>query len=389
MKKALFIKNTFKADDSNYNRNEQIYINILKELGYKIHIISNDLVNSYTDYIKVEFSRNLFSLKNLKAYKKLKYLINKNNYEIIQCSNFITGVLTRLANKKQNKKLIYSIDSFAFFRKQFFIKKIFYYLTEKYLSKYTDTIIVGNKEDYVISKSKFHAKHVKLIKILNKEYKKKTKESNTLQENTKELNIIKSTPKVINFKEYNIVKNIIKEEYGFKDDDYIFLNISNLCSKENHIMQLEAMIDVIKKYPQAKLLIIGDGKQREYLDNIILKYGLNKNVIILDDNFCNNNVNKLDYIDICDCYLSTTTKKGDISNIIIAMEERKPILASNIKEYRDILKNKNLFEVKDIKTLKYKMIKNIEKSIKFEKYYNIEKYKIEKEIEKICKIYIN
>ena len=72
MKKALFIKNTFKADDSNYNRNEQIYINILKELGYKIHIISNDLVNSYTDYIKVEFSRNLFSLKNLKAYKKLK-----------------------------------------------------------------------------------------------------------------------------------------------------------------------------------------------------------------------------------------------------------------------------------------------------------------------------
>ena len=71
------------------------------------------------------------------------------------------------------------------------------------------------------------------------------------------------------------------------------------------------------------------------------------------------------------------------------MEERKPILASNIKEYRDILKNKNVFEVKDIKTLKYKMIKNIEKSIKFEKYYNIEKYKIEKEIEKICKIYIN
>ena len=375
MKKALFIKNTFKADDSNYNRNEQIYINILKELGYKIHIISNDLVNSYTDYIKVEFSRNLFSLKNLKAYKKLKYLINKNNYEIIQCSNFITGVLTRLANKKQNKKLIYSIDSFAFFRKQFFIKKIFYYLTEKYLSKYTDTIIVGNKEDYVISKTKFHAKHVKLIKILNKEYKKKTKESNTLQENIKELNIIKSTPKVINFKEPE--NNIIKEEYGFKDDDYIFLNISNLCSKENHIMQLEAMIDVIKKYPQAKLLIIGDGKQREYLDNIILKYGLNKNVIILDDNFCDTNVKKLDYIDICDCYLSTTTKKGDISNIIIAMEERKPILASNIKEYRDILKNKNLFEVKDIKTLKYKMIKNIEK------------YKIEKEIEKICKIYIN
>ena len=155
------------------------------------------------------------------------------------------------------------------------------------------------------------------------------------------------------------------------------------------ITSVGAFIDVIKKYPQAKLLIIGDGKQREYLDNIILKYGLNKNVIILDDNFCDTNVNKLDYIDICDCYLSTTTKKGDISNIIIAMEERKPILASNIKEYRDILKNKNLFEVKDIKTLKYKMIKNIEKSIKFEKYYNIEKYKIEKEIEKICKIYIN
>ena len=39
--------------------------------------------------------------------------------------------------------------------------------------------------------------------------------------------------------------------------------------------------------------------------------------------------------------------------------------------------------------LKYKMIKKIEQNNKTEKYYNIEKYKIEKVIEDICKIYIN
>ena len=89
MKKALFIENT--SPDNNLG---QIYIETLKKSGYKVDIINNQ--NN-----KLEFTKRLFTLKNLKTYKKLKNIIKQNNYEIIHCNNFICGVLTRFATRKQ------------------------------------------------------------------------------------------------------------------------------------------------------------------------------------------------------------------------------------------------------------------------------------------------
>lgn len=353
MKEILFINDILDEDD----KLGQIYFEILENLDYKVHVISNEIVNKYNNYTKLEFTKRLFTLKNLKTYKILKQIIKQNDYEIIQCNSFISGVLTRLAGRKRNKNIIYSIDSFKFYKKQFFIKKIFYYLIEKFLSKFTNTIIVGNKEDYVIAKSKFYAKHVKTIKILN-------------------------TKQNIEHKAKN--KDNIKEKLGLKDNDYIFLNIGDLTKSENHIMQLEVMIELIKYYPQAKLIISGIGEQSEYLENIIEKYGLSKNVKIIE-----NTIDIIDLLQISDCYLTTSNNKGNVDNLLKAMLEKKPIIATNIKEYRDLLKYKNLFEGNDIKTLKYKMIKNIEECKKIQTYYNLEKYKIEKVKNSIIKIYSN
>ena len=353
MKEILFIKDNLDEDI----KLGQIYLEILEKLDYKVHVICNEIINNYNNYTKLEFTRKLFTLKNLKTYKKKKKIIKQNDYKIIQCNSFVSGVLTRLACRKQNKKIIYSIDSFKFYKKQFLIKKIFYYLTEKYLSRYTNTIVVGNKEDYVIAKSKFYAKHVKTIKILN------------IKQNI----------------EYNAEnKDNIKEKLGLVDNDYIFLNIGDLTKTENHIIQLEIMIEIIKYYPQAKLIISGIGEQKEYLENIIEKYGLSKNVRILE-----NTIDTIDLLQICDCYLTTSKNKGNVDSLLNAMIEKKPILATNIKEFRDLLKYKNLFEENDIKTLKHKMIKNIEKCKETQIYYNLEKYKLENVKKCIMKIYSN
>ena len=51
----------------------------------------------------------------------------------------------------------------------------------------------------------------------------------------------------------------------------------------NQIMQLESMIRIIKKYPQAKLILIGQGNLKEYYEHIIEKYELNENVEIIEN----------------------------------------------------------------------------------------------------------
>ena len=147
-------------------------------------------------------------------------------------------------------------------------------------------------------------------------------------------------------------------------------------------MQLEVMIDITKKYKNAKLIILGSGMQKEYLENIIVKYGLEQNVQIIE-----NKDNMLELLNICNCLIETSQNKGTSVNLLQAMIRKKPILATNIKEYRDLLKAKNLFEVKDAITLKNKMIKNIKENKNLETYYNIDKYKLEKVEEKITKIY--
>ena len=48
-------------------------------------------------------------------------------------------------------------------------------------------------------------------------------------------------------------------------------------------MQLESMIRIIKKYPQVKLMLIGQGKLKDYYEHIIDKYGLSENVEIVEN----------------------------------------------------------------------------------------------------------
>lgn len=65
-------------------------IEALKELGYKVDFAANfdlpiDKVeeNAGINLHQIDFSRNPFSPKNIKAYKQLKKLIDANCYDII------------------------------------------------------------------------------------------------------------------------------------------------------------------------------------------------------------------------------------------------------------------------------------------------------------------
>ena len=66
------------------------YMQMLKEKGNQIHvaarnnlIMKNGLELKYCDkFIEIPFARSPKSLENLKALKKLKLLLNQENYEI-------------------------------------------------------------------------------------------------------------------------------------------------------------------------------------------------------------------------------------------------------------------------------------------------------------------
>src|SRR4051812_26667734 len=81
------------------------YLKWFKEKGWEVHVAaSGDMFLPYVDQkFNISIERTPFSLKNLKAYKELKEIIDNNQYQIIHCHTPMGGVITRMAaNKARN-----------------------------------------------------------------------------------------------------------------------------------------------------------------------------------------------------------------------------------------------------------------------------------------------
>ena len=199
--------------------------------------------------------------------------------------------------------------------------------------------------------------------------------------------IIEILIKLINIKEKRkiiYIKNKInftkqeKLDSNIINGKYIFCSIGEFNSSNNQIMQLESMIRIIKKYNQTKLLLIGQGKLKEYYEHIIEKYGLSENVQIIE------NINKkIEIIKKSNCIISTRKKEEFAIDSILAIILNKPIIASNVGMNKFILKQENIFKNSD--NLKEKMKKYIEENKSFEKYYDLEQDKVEEILKEILK----
>ena len=145
---------------------EQGNIEVLKSLGYEVHGAANFVdANERLDALDIvrhpfDIQRSPFSLKNIKAYKQLIEIMKSESFDAVHCHSPMGGVLARLAAKSIGlSPVIYTAHGFHFYdgapRKNWLI----YYNVEKYLSKFTDTIVTINKEDYSRAKT-FKAKSV-------------------------------------------------------------------------------------------------------------------------------------------------------------------------------------------------------------------------------------
>ena len=127
------------------------YIETIKEKGIILH--------------DIHFARNPLGKANIKAYKRLKEVIDDNRFDLIHCHTPAASMMTRLAAKKARKNgsvVMYSCHGFHFHKASSKKNWLIYYPIEKFLSRYCDYIVTINKEDFNRAK-KFHAKNVRYI----------------------------------------------------------------------------------------------------------------------------------------------------------------------------------------------------------------------------------
>ena len=371
MKKALIIASVPSMIEQ-FNMNN---IKILQELGYQVDVATNfenggtiskertaefkkELANINVKCYNIPFARNPFSKSNIKAYKEIKKIVQEdNNYNIIHMHSPIGGVCGRLACRKLPRtdlKIIYTAHGFHFYKGAPLLNWIIYYPIEKWLSKYTDCLITINKEDYELAKKKFKAKRVELVNGVGVDENK------------------------FNFEMSKDDKHQLRKSLGLKDDDFVLIQVGELNKNKNQIMAIETMKDLVKKYSNIHLLIVGIGGLEDFYKQKVKEYNLSKNIHLLG---YRKDVPKL--LKISDMLLSLSYREGLPVNVIEGLMAGLPAIVTDCRGSRDlvedgvngyVIKNQDMLinkirEIKDKNELKGKDItklgeKNINKEMK-------------------------
>lgn len=238
-------------------------INMLRENGCVVDVAAHDnlalkknLTLTEPDCIyNIPFHRSPFDLRNIKAYKTLKKLINQKEYDVIHCNTPVGGILTRLAAKKARKKgtkVIYEAHGFHFFEGGPKKNWLLYYPIEKMFAKRADLLITINKMDYELATKKFKTKQIERIPGVGVNLKQFIGEQD---------------------------KKDVREELGLDKNSKIVLSVGELNDNKNHKVVIRAMAELNDK--NVHYLIAGNGPNKQILSDLAVKLGVQDNVHFL------------------------------------------------------------------------------------------------------------
>jgi glycosyltransferase EpsD len=286
-----------------------------KEQNYIVHAAtSTGILFDYCDKkINIPIHRTPFHFGNVIAIFKLKKVVQNEKYDLISCSTPMGGVVARLASikarKKYGTKVIYTAHGFHFFKGCSYLKYKLYYYIEKHLAKFTDVLVTINEEDYSISKSNFNV-DTRYIKGIG--YNDKRLENTlTIEE-----------------------KNKFRKQLGLKQNDYIILYIAEYSKRKRQKYLIETISKI--KDNHIKLLLIGNNLLNNKIYNYVKKYKVEDKVKILG---FRDDISSM--LDIADLVVSTSSQEGLPLNIMEAMHKEKPIIVTNCRGNRDLIKHNN------------------------------------------------
>ena len=292
-----------------------------KELGFEFHIAGNWSYASDREKIadeekygikihQIDFVRTPYHPGNIKAYKQLKTIAKNEQYDIIHCNTPIGGVVGRIIGKKlKTKKIIYQAHGFHFYKGSPKINWLIYYPIEKRLAKYTDAIITINQEDFALAKEKFRLK------------------------NHGEIYYVPGVGTDTDFYNFDCgTRGTHRKELGLSDSDFAILSVGRLETNKNTETLIKAM--AVMKNENVKLIVCGDGEQREYLEKLSERLGTEKSVTFLGT------VSNLQEIyRAVDALASSSYREGLSRTVMEAMASGLPCIVSKIRGNTDLIED--------------------------------------------------
>lgn len=353
------------------------YLKMFQDRGYEVHVAARDnlaekngmKLQNTDKYFDVPFCRSPFSFKNMKAYKQFKSILREEDYDIIVCNTPVGGIVARLAGEKfrrKGTKIIYIAHGFHFYKGGPKKNWVLYYPVEKFFAKRCDVLVTINKEDFLLAQKKF---------------KVEVKQIHGVGVDTARYLPIDSE-----------VKRERRERLGYSSELFLVLVVGELLPNKNQIQAIKAIEEVVKVNDKVKLLIAGNGKEKDALEQYVKDRGLENHVEFLG--YCTHLEN---YQCIVDLGVSCSIREGLGLNVIESMMSGNTFVATKNRGHNEIIYNGEngfLVDVHDEKALAERILFLIEnkeikeqmeeEALKRSSVYSLENVK--KEIENIIDI---
>ena len=263
----------------------------------------------------LSISRSPFAWSNVKAYRDLVALIQREKIDYIHCNTPTGGVLGRIAGKKcKVKKTIYQAHGFHFYKGAPLKNWLLYYPVEKFLARYTDVLITINQEDFAFAKRK--------LKLRNggKVYYVPGVGIDTTQYEIDECARVKK-----------------RRELGLGDGDIALISMGDLIRRKNYGTAIRAVAKA--NNPKLQYYICGEGLEEANLRALVYDLGMNEQI-----HFLGFRADINDLLAAADIFLFTSKQEGLPRSTMEAMASGLPCVVSKIRGNTDlIVENKGGF----------------------------------------------
>ena len=323
--------------------------NALEKKGHTVYVVTANLTSSKYEYDEKErvlripgiptgiYDSRLTSIYPIKAINKIKSW----DLEVIHSqTEFAIGTFARLFAKQYNIPIVHTYhtmyeDYVHYITKGHFdksSKKLVEYLTKFYCDKTINELIVPTKKAYDLFKEKYNVK--------------------------RNIHIVPTGIEVERFyKEKIDIKKIreLKKKYNFSKRDFVAIFVGRIAEEKNVPFLIEVTENIIKEKPNFKLLIIGDGPDKENYENMVKERNLEKNIIF---------TGKVAweeipiYYQLGDVFVSASQSETQGLTIIEAMAASLPALCIDDESFRNtVIDDLNGYLFKDKKECKEIILK--------------------------------
>jgi glycosyltransferase involved in cell wall biosynthesis len=298
-------------DNLEFGGGERGFLQIIRGLNKKnfsINVAANPggifekkVCETGTPFYPISFENRF----NLSSIRNLRNLIKAKNFDIIHSQGARADFFCRISVSMKNKPYLIStvqmpVDGFNIA----VIRKRIYQLIDRFSEKTVDCFIVVSDALANTLKIEHNIVEEKIRKIYN----------------GIETNIYSSG------KNDDGITKKIRNSFNISDNDFLIGSIGRLCWQKGFEYLIHSLPDVLSKYPNVKILLVGDGPLKNTIKDLTKTLNVEKKVIFAgfrDD--VKNILSALDMLAV------PSLVEGFPMIVLEAMAMQKPIVASKIE----------------------------------------------------------